>query len=896
MCTALRFLCGLRAERKTRTGATFPPAGIRVWLAVSLAAIACLLMGTSGAGAAIEPPRCGTPMPDAAENLPDGTDPADPPGSFPHIPYYAIGCTLEDIASRSGGRMEVEVIGQSALGRDMYKVTINALNTRAQQNDYARLQRVIGLAQRNPRRAQELIERRELKLPIFIQGSIHGNEYEGVDAVMRTIERLATTPYGEDPQVDAWLDHAVLVFNVIQNPDGRIVGTRTNGNGFDLNRDYITQSQPETVASVDVIREWFPTGAYDLHGYVEPTLVEGTTVPHNPGIEYDIWTKWNQPRMDANQAGLASEGFGITRPINNIPGGWIPAGETLPQGWDDWGPFYTGQYGQLRGLDAMTVEACNEIDAACGINGVPPQFLGRLGALRAHELVVNSSVDFLVENRREMLYDQYEIYRRGKEDAPRPQLTGPFPFPGTPEDHNYMTPYPRAHVIPVGAGQRSDAEAKRLVDFLLANDIEVSQLRRDHRFGGRTFQAGSYVVFLNQSLRALANTMLDVGDDISDRVTELYAPPGAWSNGFLWGADVVTIERDRRFTANTRPVEQADAVEGGVRTGRSDWLALELDSRTAVRTANELIGAGVPARLALEPFETRDGDLPAGSILFAESARAQIRVAGRAAGLWFEPVRGLLPRREPIERVPRIACLCSALENWAIETRLGFVSDQFTNASINTAPADPLANYDVIYNTNQSYPQDTPENATVRARYVAFFAGGWRLRRSARQRRRLRGARDGRRAARRPRGRMAGQAHGSRQGDGGRRVAARVLRPRHARVPGGRQRHRPVGQRGPPDQPDHRRLSRARHGARRGPRVVHRGPGRRGRGRAPAGVRLPRVRPLAEPRSVGGRLAGHHPRAQHRGHRSHHALRNRPAVSRASRAELPGGVGGLLLG
>ena len=47
------------------------------------------------AGAAIEPPWCGTPMTDAAENLPDGTDPADPVGSFPHIPYYAIGCTLE---------------------------------------------------------------------------------------------------------------------------------------------------------------------------------------------------------------------------------------------------------------------------------------------------------------------------------------------------------------------------------------------------------------------------------------------------------------------------------------------------------------------------------------------------------------------------------------------------------------------------------------------------------------------------------------------------------------------------------------------------------------------------------------------------------------------------------
>ena len=697
---------------------------MRSWPAVSLVAIVCLLVGATSANAAVKPPWCGIAMEDAAENLPDGTDPADPPGSFPHIPYYAIGCTLEDIASRSDGRMDVEVIGQSALGRDMFKVTINALDTPAQRNADARLQQVVELAQRNPRRAQELIERRDLKVPIFIQSGIHGNEYEGVDAAMRIIERLATTPYGADRQVDAWLDHAVLVFNVIQNPDGRIAGTRANGNGFDLNRDYITQSQSETTASVGVIKEWFPTGVYDLHGYATPTLVEGTTVPHNPGIEYDIWTKWNQPRLDANQAGLASEGFGIQRPINNMPPSWTPPGQTLPQGWDDWGPFYTGQYGQLHGLDAQTVEMCNQIDNRCGVNGAAPSLLGRHGARREQELVVGSSVDFVVENRREMLHDQYEIYRRGAEDAPRPELNGPLPFPGTPEDHYYMTPYPRAHVIPVGGGQRSDAEAKRLVDFLLDNDIEVRQLRRDYRFGNRTFQAGSYVVWMDQSLRALGNTMLDVGDDISDRVTELYAPPGAWSNGFLWGADVVTIGRDRRFTPKTGPVEETDPAEGGVRGGQSDWLALEVDSRTAVRTANELIGDGVAARLALEPFETSDGDMPAGSILFGESARAEIRAAGRDAGVWFEPVSGLLPRREAIERVPRIACLCSALENWALETRLGFSADQYTNNAINTAPADPLANYDVIYNTTQNYPVDAPENATVRARYAAFFAAG----------------------------------------------------------------------------------------------------------------------------------------------------------------------------
>ena len=176
---------------------------------------------------------------------------------------------------------------------------------------------------------------------------------------MRTIERLATTPYGEDPQVDAWLDHAVLVFNVIQNPDGRVAGTRANGNGFDLNRDYITQSQPETVASVGVIREWFPTEALRPARLREPTLRRGHHGAAQPGHRVRhldssgtsrAWTP-TRPGWPARASG--SPGRSTTSRRTGSP-----TGETLPQGWDDWGPFYTGQYGQLRGLDAMTVETC----------------------------------------------------------------------------------------------------------------------------------------------------------------------------------------------------------------------------------------------------------------------------------------------------------------------------------------------------------------------------------------------------------------------------------------------------------------------------------------------------------------------------------------------------------
>ena len=157
----------------------------------------------------------------------------------------------------------------------------------------------------------------DVKVPLFIQGGIHGNEYEGVDAAMQVIERLALTPYGTDPEVDQILDQAILVFNPIQNPDGRIAGTRVNGNGFDLNRDFLTQSQPEVQSTVELIQNWLSPELLDLHGYVTPTLIEATTKPHNPGIEYDLWLKWNQSRIDANEAAMNAEGYSVTRPIND---------------------------------------------------------------------------------------------------------------------------------------------------------------------------------------------------------------------------------------------------------------------------------------------------------------------------------------------------------------------------------------------------------------------------------------------------------------------------------------------------------------------------------------------------------------------------------------------------
>ena len=244
---------------------------------------------------------------------------------------------------------------------------------------------------------------------------------------MQLIERLATTPDGADADVDRIRDHAVLIFNVIQNPDGRIAGTRANGNGFDLNRDFLTQSQSETLASVSIMKKWLPPEVLDLHGYATPTLIEATTKPHNPSIEYDLWLKWNQPRIDANEAAMNAEGMVVQRPVNDwcsdadlppasgiCPDGDLP-GPAEAEGWDDWGPFYTPMYAQHVGLDGSTVEMCQSV-TLCG---------GRAGARKAQYVV--KLVDDAVRRRPSR---RHALRRAGELPPRRRQRTAAGVLPG----------------------------------------------------------------------------------------------------------------------------------------------------------------------------------------------------------------------------------------------------------------------------------------------------------------------------------------------------------------------------------------------------------------------------------------------------------------------------------
>jgi hypothetical protein len=664
------------------------------------------------------------------------------------IPYGAIGCTLEQFKAEAAAagvpnRLAYSVIGESELGRDIFGVVVNALETPEQQTAYARWQQLRGLMLTDPAAAQTLLASwsDQVKLPIFVEANIHGGEREGTDAMMQVIRDLVTLPHGSNDAVDELLDHALVVVIPTTNPDGRVAGRRQNENRFDLNRDLLVQSQPEIRVNTAFQLQWLaPVGLF-MHGYYNPTLVDGLTKPHNPGLEYDKFLYWNQRRLDANQAAIEAIGRSIQRPVNQWDqrglSGTKNGGPDVAEGWDDWGPFYSQTYGAFFGVDGSTVEMCD--DAACG---------GRLGSKREQYLVFYSSARFWLENRTAILDDQLEIFRRGVTGAARVNCCDDPLVAGrgfTESQHNWMVEYPRAFVIPFVGGtadqvsphrgaQRSDAEANRLVEWLLHNGVQVGRTQADVVRAGTTFPAGSYVVSMKQAFRGFAYTALTAGQDISARISQLYAPPGAWSHGSLWGADVVEIPAaDASFNPTTTPVVDVNELQGGVRSGPADWYALTVRGTAELQAVLDVLRNGADGEVAEATFTSVSaGSMAAGSVIFPDDAATVVALeaAGKAAGVFFERGLGGTPPATQLDEAPRIAVLVDSASpvesdtSWSLRQifgpDVGFVSVASGASSLQNAPTDPLETFDVLYNTGQTYPTGN----TARARVRAFFERG----------------------------------------------------------------------------------------------------------------------------------------------------------------------------
>jgi hypothetical protein len=509
-------------------------------------------------------------------------------------PYGQIKGVLDGIVATSD-RVRYEIMGTSAGGRDLYLVIVARPDVLAHLGDQLAFAQ---LKLDDPASAQALAAAGGAKAPVFINCSIHGNEPNGTDAGLRLIKRLAYAD-ASDTEAQAILDNCIVLVNVCQNPDGRVNDVRTNANGFDLNRDFLTLSQPETRATATQIERWLPITFFDLHGYYNPMRIDPCTPPHNPNYEYDLFIKWGLPEAYAMRAAVTEHTNGnIAYP--NEPGRHnvnIPYVD-MKQGYEDYSPFYTPQFAMYYGSIGLTMETFAEDD------------LGTDGDFWA----CWAGIFYAAQHKNAMLVDQIEQFRRGVVGYQRAAIT-----------------FPDAYVIPAAAPlQRSPLAAARVVDYLVAAGAEVDVASSWFTTNGKTYPAGTYVVSLRQPLRGLVNTWLWKGEDISYLTNSMYSVC-ATDLPELFGFDRAIIGQP--FAALLVRVSTADLPPGGVAGGAGTQYLLANDSNNAVAAVNELLDDGATIKITT----AQSAGVPAGTFVVSGVAPAALAAIGGEDHVTFTP-------------------------------------------------------------------------------------------------------------------------------------------------------------------------------------------------------------------------------------------------------------------
>ena len=530
-------------------------------------------------------------------------NPNDASAAIGDIPYDEIAPKLNALQAASN-RVSARVAGKSSGGYDLYAVTVTAPETDAEQAQQDAWRQLIEDDPVRARQDPDLLAR--YKTPLFINGNIHGNEKEGTDAIVRVIEQWATST---DPAVEQLLQRNRIIFNVTSNPDGRVANSRANAAGYDLNRDLTIASQPEARLIRDLIVQTKPIITLDLHGYVNPTLLHPSTPPHNVNNEYDLFIKHALPNALNIEQGL----IGLNYP--EVTRARIPFRDDAPGVWDDFPPIYVPSFALLQSSIPYTIEA--PLQPGSGSTATRRADIDT----DVHEVAIKTSLKYIQDHRNEVIFDQAEVYRRGWAGEPLRQIPDGY-VPGWGPEDNYNTTFPRSYVIPAGARQRSAPAAKRLVDLLIASGGRITQAKATFTAGGNTYPAGTYVINMHQPKRGIVNSLLEPGIDLTDRVDDLYAGPGGWSQALTWGATVDTLW-------DVLPAVETERVTAGVSVGGVPALNTDLllDPQDAqdLLALNALLAQGVKVQRLTD-----------GTILVPAGARALATAQALEKGVTFK--------------------------------------------------------------------------------------------------------------------------------------------------------------------------------------------------------------------------------------------------------------------
>ncbi len=402
----------------------------------------------------------------------------------------------------ASSRVRLEPYGTTHEGRELLVAVISSPRNLARldaiQADLAELADPRGLAGAE---AERIV--RDSPAVAWLGYSIHGDETSGSDASLAVGHLLVA---GRGKEIDDVLEKLVVVIDPCLNPDGRerilaLVeqsagrtpnldwasmqrGRWPHGRGnhylFDMNRDWMAGTQPETQGRWRIARSFHPQLFVDAHemGSLDTFLFYPQNRPVNPNLPPKL-LEWQ--RLYAEGAARAFD-----------RAGW----SYYSREWADaWGPFYSDSWGSLLGATGMLYEQASTSGFALRRNA--GEILTYREAVHHQAVASVANLETLAARRSEALRDTLENARRSVD-------------PATPGNERAFV------VLP---GRNADRE-QELLRILTSQGIEVFRATAEFRArqvegaagqqeDERSFPAGTWLVPAGQPLRSMVHAYLD---------------------------------------------------------------------------------------------------------------------------------------------------------------------------------------------------------------------------------------------------------------------------------------------------------------------------------------------------------------------------------------------------
>ena len=323
---------------------------------------------------------------------------------------------------------------------------------------------------------------------------VHGNEISSSDAALAEAYHLLAAQ--DDPDVELVRRDSIVVIDPMQNPDGRarfIVnnllgaasspdsnplaaehdepwpGGRSNHYLFDMNRDWFSQSQPETRGRIAAMLDWFPHVVVDLHemGGDSSYYFAPPAHPINPHVtraqteSFDLFGRANAAKFD-------ERGFAYF----------------VRENYDEFYPGYGESWPIFHGAIGMTYEQASPRGLLWKRSD--GDLLSYRDAIVRHFTAALTTATTAARHREKLVRQFLEYRRSAVSEGERAAV--------------------REYVIVPG---HDPSRARLLARTLVTQGIEVRRADEAIRVGSRTIDAGAYLVSNAQPSGRLLRNLLD---------------------------------------------------------------------------------------------------------------------------------------------------------------------------------------------------------------------------------------------------------------------------------------------------------------------------------------------------------------------------------------------------